>query len=273
MREMTGRALSNDVFLTGVRVPAAAVLGEVGGGWAVVQTAVTAERRSVGGAHARVGSAGHGGRPRPARRRLRRHGAAPAQRRQAGRSRRPRSPVRLACRRRSGAAPGRWRACTPRPRWPASPRRRRRRSRCGEHRQAVGRRDRPRRGRCRRPRPSARAATLHAYAPSRRRRRRGRDRARAQRPRRCRSSAASTSSSATSSPSASSACRNPRDDVEDRRPAPLQGCRPNGAAPGKENTMAKYLLLKHYRGGPAPSTRRADGPLDARRDRAPTSAT
>lgn len=52
MREMTGRALSNDVYLTGARVPAAAVLGEVGGGWAVVQTAVTAERRTVGGAHA-----------------------------------------------------------------------------------------------------------------------------------------------------------------------------------------------------------------------------
>ncbi len=61
MREMTGRALSNDVFLTDVRVPAAAVLGEVGGGWAVVQTAVTAERRSVGGhrgATARPGTAG-----------------------------------------------------------------------------------------------------------------------------------------------------------------------------------------------------------------------
>src|SRR6478736_4006132 len=39
----------------------AAVRGEVGGGWAVVQTAVTAERRSVGGhrgATARTGTAG-----------------------------------------------------------------------------------------------------------------------------------------------------------------------------------------------------------------------
>ncbi|MFT3852107.1 MAG: acyl-CoA dehydrogenase family protein [Ilumatobacteraceae bacterium] len=59
MREMTGRALSNDVFIAGARLPADAVLGDVGGGWTVIQTTVTAERRSVGGAHgasARPGS-------------------------------------------------------------------------------------------------------------------------------------------------------------------------------------------------------------------------
>src|SRR5882672_8194204 len=41
----------------------------------------------------------------------------------------------------------------------------------------------------------------------------------------------------------------PGDDVENSESAPSQGApRP---AP-KENTMAKYLLLKHYRGAPAP---------------------
>jgi alkylation response protein AidB-like acyl-CoA dehydrogenase len=49
MREMTGRALSNDVVLTAARVPDAAVLGEPGNGWIVVNAALTAERHSVGG--------------------------------------------------------------------------------------------------------------------------------------------------------------------------------------------------------------------------------
>ena len=33
--------------------------------------------------------------------------------------------------------------------------------------------------------------------------------------------------------------------------------------------MAKYLLLKHYRGAPQPRQRRADGPVDTRRGRRP----
>ncbi len=90
MREMTGRALSNDVFLNGVRLPLGAVLGDVGGGWNVVQTAVTAERRTVGGPHGATarpgGAAGDLGRPagelvgsgRPTTRRAASPGEAPA---------------------------------------------------------------------------------------------------------------------------------------------------------------------------------------------------
>ena len=37
--------------------------------------------------------------------------------------------------------------------------------------------------------------------------------------------------------------------------------------------MAKYLLLKHYRGAPDAGERRADGPVDARGDRRTTSST
>ena len=50
------------------------------------------------------------------------------------------------------------------------------------------------------------------------------------------------------------------DVVENSGPAPSQGCiRPAGPASHKENTMAKYLLLKHYRGAPAPVN---DVPMD-----------
>ncbi len=48
MREMTGRALSNDVALDGAWVPADRVIGDVGDGWAVVNVALTSERRTVG---------------------------------------------------------------------------------------------------------------------------------------------------------------------------------------------------------------------------------
>jgi hypothetical protein len=45
----------------------------------------------------------------------------------------------------------------------------------------------------------------------------------------------------------------PGDDVEIAEPAASQGyIRPEGPTSHKENTMAKYLLLKHYRGAPAP---------------------
>src|SRR5205823_3839370 len=55
-------------------------------------------------------------------------------------------------------------------------------------------------------------------------------------------------------------CRNFGDDVENSGPAPSQGCiRPAGPASHEENTMAKYLLLKHYRGAPAPVN---DVPMD-----------
>ena len=47
MREMTGRALSNDVVLTGAWVAAENVIGDVGDGWAVVNVALSSERRTV----------------------------------------------------------------------------------------------------------------------------------------------------------------------------------------------------------------------------------
>src|SRR5438552_713201 len=54
--------------------------------------------------------------------------------------------------------------------------------------------------------------------------------------------------------------RIPDDDVENAGPAPSPGCiRPAGPTSHKENTMAKYLLLKHYRGAPAPVN---DVPMD-----------
>jgi len=56
MREMTGRALSNDVWLRGAWT--ATPLGDVGDGWRVVNTALTAERTSVGAHRASPGRPG-----------------------------------------------------------------------------------------------------------------------------------------------------------------------------------------------------------------------
>ena len=56
MREMTGRALSNDVWLRGAWT--ATPLGDVGDGWRVVNTALTAERSAVGAHRASPGRAG-----------------------------------------------------------------------------------------------------------------------------------------------------------------------------------------------------------------------
>ena len=56
MREMTGRALSNDVWLRGAW--ATTVLGDVGDGWRVVNTALSAERSSVGSHRSSPGRAG-----------------------------------------------------------------------------------------------------------------------------------------------------------------------------------------------------------------------
>jgi len=52
---------------------------------------------------------------------------------------------------------------------------------------------------------------------------------------------------------------NPANDVENSEPAPSQVHTAGRAASRKENTMAKYLLLKHYRGAPAPVN---DVPMD-----------
>jgi alkylation response protein AidB-like acyl-CoA dehydrogenase len=50
LRQMTGDAHFNEVFLTDVRVPTANVLGDVNGGWAVAMTTLLSERSFMGGA-------------------------------------------------------------------------------------------------------------------------------------------------------------------------------------------------------------------------------
>jgi alkylation response protein AidB-like acyl-CoA dehydrogenase len=48
LREMTGRTAFNEVFLAEARVPHGYVVGELGGGWAVANTTLTAERGGAG---------------------------------------------------------------------------------------------------------------------------------------------------------------------------------------------------------------------------------
>ena len=48
LREMTGRALFNEVFLTDARVPDDALIGERNGGWAVGNTTLMFERAGLG---------------------------------------------------------------------------------------------------------------------------------------------------------------------------------------------------------------------------------
>ncbi|HZU79306.1 MAG TPA: acyl-CoA dehydrogenase family protein [Acidimicrobiales bacterium] len=48
LREMTGRALFNEVFLTDARVPADAVIGGLNNGWAVANTTLAFERAGLG---------------------------------------------------------------------------------------------------------------------------------------------------------------------------------------------------------------------------------
>jgi alkylation response protein AidB-like acyl-CoA dehydrogenase len=49
LRQITGHAHFNEVFLTDVVIPAENVLGEVDGGWGVAQTTLAAERGMIGG--------------------------------------------------------------------------------------------------------------------------------------------------------------------------------------------------------------------------------
>jgi alkylation response protein AidB-like acyl-CoA dehydrogenase len=49
LRQINGIAHFNEVFLTDVRIPAANVVGTVGGGWSVAQTTLMNERTLIGG--------------------------------------------------------------------------------------------------------------------------------------------------------------------------------------------------------------------------------
>jgi alkylation response protein AidB-like acyl-CoA dehydrogenase len=49
LRQITGVAHLNEVFLTDVRIPATNVVGEAGGGWSVARSALGSERALIGG--------------------------------------------------------------------------------------------------------------------------------------------------------------------------------------------------------------------------------
>jgi alkylation response protein AidB-like acyl-CoA dehydrogenase len=57
LRQITGAAHFNEVFLNGVEVPKDNVVGEVNGGWAVTMTTLTSERTAMGGIESRRGFA------------------------------------------------------------------------------------------------------------------------------------------------------------------------------------------------------------------------
>jgi len=68
LREMTGRAIFNEVFLTDAVVPATEVIGEVGDGWRVALTTLAHERSSLGAGSLAEGGSIIIGRPDPSTR-------------------------------------------------------------------------------------------------------------------------------------------------------------------------------------------------------------
>src|SRR5262249_59387023 len=69
LRQITGEAEFNEVFLSDVRIPDADRIGEVGAGWRVAQTTLMNERVAIGGGAAprgagMVGAGTRGGRGR-----------------------------------------------------------------------------------------------------------------------------------------------------------------------------------------------------------------
>jgi alkylation response protein AidB-like acyl-CoA dehydrogenase len=67
LRQMTGGADFNEVFLTGVRLPDRFRIGEPNQGWSVVRTALGNERAAIGAGGAGYGGAGLAGLAPPAR--------------------------------------------------------------------------------------------------------------------------------------------------------------------------------------------------------------